>query len=80
MCQFLEKHSELAPKIIRFIEQFRVFLAPIDADNRMRERIESEIAGSNKETGKQTQRKMQEKTTSTRQRKKQNFRNNRRSS
>ena len=44
--EFLKRHSELAPKILRFIEQFRVFLAPIEADRRIRERIESEIAGS----------------------------------
>jgi hypothetical protein len=29
---FLERYSELAPKILKFIEQFRVFLAPIEAD------------------------------------------------
>ena len=44
--EFLKRYSELAPKILRFIEQFRVFLAPIDVDRRIRERIESEIAGS----------------------------------
>jgi len=43
---FLKRHSELAPKILRFVEQFRVFLAPIDADKRILERIESEIARS----------------------------------
>jgi hypothetical protein len=46
MSEFLERHSELAPKILKFIEQFRVFLAPIEADKRIRERLESEIARS----------------------------------
>jgi len=46
MCEFLERHSELAPKILRFIEQFRVFLAPVEADKRIRERLEAEIARS----------------------------------
>ena len=44
--EFLNKHSELAPKILRFIEQFRVFLAPIEVDRRIRERIESGISES----------------------------------
>ena len=43
---FSTKNSELAPKIVRFIEQFKIFLAPIDEDKRVRERIESEIAKS----------------------------------
>lgn len=43
---FLKRHSEIAPKILRFIELFRVFLAPIDVNRRIREKIESRIAGS----------------------------------
>ena len=46
ICEFLQRYSELVPKAIKFIEQFRVFLAPIDADKRIIERIESEIARS----------------------------------
>ena len=44
ICDFLKRQSELNPKIIRFIEQFRVFLAPIECDKRTRERIGSKIA------------------------------------
>ncbi len=44
ICDFLKRQSELNPKIIHFIEQFRVFLAPIECDKRTRERIESKIA------------------------------------
>ena len=40
------RHAELAPKIVKFIQQFRIFLAPIDEDKRIIERIESEIAKS----------------------------------
>lgn len=46
ICDFLQNHLELGPEIIRFVEQFRVFLAPLDGDRRLRERIESEIARS----------------------------------
>lgn len=49
ICDFLERQSELNPKIIRFIEQFKVFLAPIECDKRTRERIESKIALTLKE-------------------------------
>lgn len=46
ICDFLEQNEELAPKIVKFIEQFTIFLAPISGDKRIRERIESEIAKS----------------------------------
>ena len=52
ICDFLKRYSELSPKVIKFIEQFRIFLAPIDAHKRIMERIESEIASSlNKQKG-----------------------------
>jgi hypothetical protein len=52
ICEFLQKNSELAPKIIRFIQQFRIFLAPIDEDKQIMERIESGIAKSlNRQSG-----------------------------
>ena len=46
ICEFLQKNSELAPKIVKFIEHFRIFVAPLDEVNRIRERIDSEIAKS----------------------------------
>ena len=44
--EFLKLQSELSPKIVKFIEQFRIFLAPINEEKRTIERIESEIARS----------------------------------
>jgi hypothetical protein len=44
--EFLKRQSELSPKIVKFVEQFRIFLAPIMEDARIIERIESEIARS----------------------------------
>ena len=35
----MSRRVELAPKILKFIELFRIFLAPIDEDKRVRERI-----------------------------------------
>jgi hypothetical protein len=46
ICDFINEQAELAPKIIKFIGQFRIFLAPIDENKRIIERIESEIARS----------------------------------
>ena len=46
ICEFIEKNSDIAPKIVNFIRQFRIFLAPIDENKRIRERIESEISRS----------------------------------
>jgi len=42
--EFLKQQPTLSPKIVQFVEQFRIFLAPIDCDKRLRERIESAIA------------------------------------
>jgi hypothetical protein len=44
MSEFLINYSLIAPKILVFIKLFRVFLAPVDGDYRVRERIESAIA------------------------------------
>jgi len=43
---FIGRQAELAPKILKFIGQFRIFLAPIDGEKRIIERIEAEIARS----------------------------------
>ncbi len=43
---FIDKQAELAPKIILFLKQFRIFLAPIGKDKRIIERVEAEIARS----------------------------------
>ena len=40
ICDFIEQNEELAPKIVKFIEQFTIFLAPIGEDKRISERIE----------------------------------------
>ena len=44
--EFLDKQEALSPKIVQFVKQFRIFLAPIDSDKRFRERIEAAIAKS----------------------------------
>jgi hypothetical protein len=46
ICDFIDRQAELAPKIIMFLKQFRIFLAPIDEDKRIIERVEAEIARS----------------------------------
>lgn len=46
MSEFLINYSWLAPKILEFIGLFRLFVAPIDGDERDRERIEHAIAKS----------------------------------
>jgi hypothetical protein len=43
---FLEQQTVLSPKIVKLIEQFRIFLAPIECNKRLRERVESAIAKS----------------------------------
>lgn len=43
--EFLERYEELAPKIRQFVGMFRFWLLPMDCERRMRERIESAIAG-----------------------------------
>lgn len=42
--EFMENQSRLVPKAVRFIEQLQIFLAPINANKRIIERIESTIA------------------------------------
>ncbi len=46
ICDFIKMNAELAPKILKFIEQFRIFLAPINEEKRIIERVEAEIARS----------------------------------
>jgi hypothetical protein len=46
MCDFLDRQTDLAPKILLFLKQFRIFLAPIGEDKRIIERVEAEIARS----------------------------------
>ena len=41
---FLERYVELALTIYRFLSCFRLFLAPIKADRRVRERVEAAVA------------------------------------
>jgi len=44
MLEFLNRYTELSSIIYKFIEQFRVFLAPLDVQKRIRQRIEGAIA------------------------------------
>ena len=44
MLEFLNRYLELSPLIYQFLGQLRFFLAPIDAEKRMRQRIEAAIA------------------------------------
>jgi hypothetical protein len=47
MVEFLQRNLELAPIILRFIEQFKIFFVPIDDyDDRLRERVESAISST----------------------------------
>ena len=46
ICDFIDRQAELAPKILLFLKQFRIFLAPIGEDKRIIERVEAEIARS----------------------------------
>ena len=41
---FLENYPTLSPKILEFLDQLKLFLAPIDSDRRIRERIEAAIS------------------------------------
>ncbi len=50
--EFLINYPQFAPKILNYIGLFRLFIAPIDGDERVRERIEAAIAGSlNQQSG-----------------------------
>ena len=42
--EFLNRYLELSPAIYSLLGKFRVFLAPLDADQRIRQRIEGSIA------------------------------------
>lgn len=44
MSEFLSNYLQLAPKILDFIKLFRIFVAPIEGDERVRERIESSVS------------------------------------
>jgi hypothetical protein len=46
MYEFLQSYSKFAPLILDFIQGFRLFLAPIEGNRRIRQRIEAAIAGS----------------------------------
>lgn len=46
ICDFIDRQPELNPKILLFLKQFRIFLAPIDEEKRIIERLEAEIARS----------------------------------
>ena len=46
MSEFLLNYTQLAPKILDFINLFRLFVAPIEGDERVREIIEYAIARS----------------------------------
>ena len=45
MGEFLNRYPELSSVIHEFLGLFRIFIAPLDADQRTRERIEAAIAG-----------------------------------
>ncbi len=42
--EFLNRYTELSPRSYEFLGLFRIFVAPIDAKRRIRERIEAKIA------------------------------------
>jgi len=42
--EFLNRYSELAPLIYELLGLFRIFIAPLDAEKRIRQRIEGAIA------------------------------------
>lgn len=44
MLEFLNRYPQLSSTIYKFIGQFRIFLAPIDVQKRIRQRIEGTIA------------------------------------
>lgn len=46
MLEFLNKYSELSQSISKFLEGFRLFLAPINVDVNIQRRIEGVIAKS----------------------------------
>ncbi len=46
ICDFIDRQAVLGPKILMFLKQFRIFLAPIDEEKRIIERVEAEIARS----------------------------------
>ena len=52
MSDFLSNYLQLAPKILEFVKLFRIFVAPVDGDDRIRERIESAVSSClNKQPG-----------------------------
>lgn len=46
ICDFIDRQPELAPKILLLLKQFRIFLAPVNEEKRIIERLEAEIARS----------------------------------
>ncbi len=44
MLEFLNRYSELSKVIYEFLGQYRIFLAPLDVKERIRQRIEAAIA------------------------------------
>ena len=44
MLEFLNRYSELSTVIYEFLGQFRIFVAPLDVEERIRQRIEAAIA------------------------------------
>ena len=44
MSEFLERFPELGPQILQLLETMRIFIATLDAEKRIRQRIEAEIA------------------------------------
>jgi len=44
MLEFLNRYLELSPLFYQFLGQLRFFLAPVDAEKRIRQRIEAAIA------------------------------------
>ena len=52
MNEFLQGYHKFAPRILDFVQGFRLFLAPFEGDKRIRLRIEAAIAASlNKQPG-----------------------------
>ena len=52
MTEFLINYPQFAPKILSFVGIFRLFIAPIDGNERVRERIEAAVAESlNQQSG-----------------------------
>ena len=46
ICDFIDRQPELVPKILLLLKQFRIFLAPVNEEKRIIERLEAEIARS----------------------------------